>query len=488
VRSPERSNPAPWVLQLFGDVRVHRNGETIRLAPKEILLLALLAMSVERRLNRQTLINLMWDAGNEQVLRRRLSQACFSLRTRLRPLNPVLSEGDHLCLNPEVIRTELEVVEAAAKTGDLSTIEDTLTRRLVVPVHWPPDDVRVRQWLIPVLTLRSRILSRYLARHPDSQPMTDVLRVWSSFADLVVRLRGFEGISRVLHSQRDSEVGDGLETWRRFLTRGVIRALKDGNEGGFAQFFTLVSRTRVLLPSPHRASPGFLGLWSLRAHWEEGTGGGRDALEAMRALRARREMAPMAEMLALTLPVFEVEGMLGATPWHLEIMQEVERVVIGRSDSPGDACHVNLVRALVIRWRLANARLKGGPSRRLRDEIYELQSEGDDDVWLICQEALALGAFRGGRHDEAGMYFSSLLERAVSNGDVQTIGMAVGGLLSTGTVAIGEPERAWFEQTLAGRWLGRRARAFLELGRRRWAQRAHSVPQHLRGDLDRRGP
>ncbi len=484
MRFPTRSTRTPWILQVFGGVRIYRNGNAIALAPKEVLLLALLALSVHRRMNRRLLIHLMWDAGREEVLRRRLSQACYSLRHRMRPLNPILSEGDELYLNPDVIRTDLELIEAAARKGDLTTIEEMLTRTLVVPVHWPPDDARVRQWLIPVLTLRSRVLSRHLARYPGCERMKEVLRIWWSFADLVLWFSEAHGSRRPVPIAQRAGDFRGVETWRRFLADGLTRDLRRGNKAGLARFLSLISRSHALLPAFHRARAGFRALWSLRAHWEEGTGGGRDALHALREQRTNRDPAGMAELLALILPVFEIEGMLGATPWHLEIMQEVEGVVRWCPHSRDEKKHQDLVRALLIRWRLMSGYVRGAAAKRVEVEVRELRRRGDSELWLVCQESLALSALQTDNPSEARRHFSLLLQRAVAVGDRPATAIAVGGLLAVGAVMEGDVTLPWVCQALDSQSVPRRARAMLQAG---YAQflRLHSGALPRPGDLDR---
>lgn len=485
MTAPTHTHEPRLMLRLFGANLLLEDGSPIQVGKKELILLCLLALSAEERVSRTTLINLIWNDGDDPLLRRRLHQICFKLRRRFRPLNPVLSEGEYLRLNRSVVRTDFHRMAEAARLRDMDTIGDLLTMTLTIPVSWSGEDDRVHDWLLPALRVRSELLSRYMRRSGQHHPVNDVLHVWPGFADLVVRMEGSSaGSVAGLKLDADTATEGGIEVWRQFLSNGMIRDMQGAHGEGISRLLALVSRSQRLLPLSDLARAQFRALWSLRAHWEEDSGGGRDAIEALREHRPLRRPDLMAPTLNIVLPVLELEGMIGNAPWHLEIMGDVQDVLSTPPESDEMARSQTLLRALIARWRLSHGALAGHPAEKLEQEMEALPDGDDPCVWLVRQEALALAATRRKDAAEAKVRYDSMLRKAIEVQDTPAIAVALGGLLAMGaSIDEGEAGRS-LQVLLSKAWIPRRERKLLQDGLSKWRLQHPRTP-HWLADLDR---
>jgi DNA-binding SARP family transcriptional activator/TolB-like protein len=85
-----------------------------------IALLALLALSSDKGLSREKLMAYLWPERETENARQLLNQAVYTLRKALGD-DAILSDGDDLRLNPDVIRTDLAEFEAALERRDYAT-------------------------------------------------------------------------------------------------------------------------------------------------------------------------------------------------------------------------------------------------------------------------------------------------------------------------------------------------------------------------------
>ncbi len=87
---------------------------------RQLALLAVLALSREKGVTRDKLIGLLWPETRAERARRSLSDSLYVLRRAVHD-DLILTAGDALQLNPDVLRIDLWDFETALDTGDLET-------------------------------------------------------------------------------------------------------------------------------------------------------------------------------------------------------------------------------------------------------------------------------------------------------------------------------------------------------------------------------
>jgi DNA-binding SARP family transcriptional activator len=113
------SSPA-FYLRLFGSPSIERDGVPLagRVAQRHrIALLALIAMAREDRLSRDKVMAYLWPESDTERGRNLLKVSTYVLRTTLGEA-AVLSEGDDLRLNTDVVRVDTTEFEAALANAD----------------------------------------------------------------------------------------------------------------------------------------------------------------------------------------------------------------------------------------------------------------------------------------------------------------------------------------------------------------------------------
>src|SRR5690348_662049 len=85
-----------------------------------IALLALLALSPDKGLSREKLIGYLWPERGNEPARQLLNQAVYNLRKALGE-NAILSDDDHLRLNPDLVHADVAEFDAALLRVDYAT-------------------------------------------------------------------------------------------------------------------------------------------------------------------------------------------------------------------------------------------------------------------------------------------------------------------------------------------------------------------------------
>src|SRR5215213_5109291 len=115
------SSSPTFHLRLFGSPSIEREGGTPltgRVAQRHRLaLLALIAMAPVDRLSRDKLIAYLWPESDTERGRNLLKVSTYVLRTTLGE-GAVLSEGDDLRLNADVVRVDATEFETALAGAD----------------------------------------------------------------------------------------------------------------------------------------------------------------------------------------------------------------------------------------------------------------------------------------------------------------------------------------------------------------------------------
>ncbi|MGH7710261.1 MAG: AfsR/SARP family transcriptional regulator, partial [Gemmatimonadaceae bacterium] len=108
-------------LRLFGSPSVEGgdgNALTGRVTQRHrIALLALLALAPDQRLTRDKLIGHLWPESDAEHARNLLNVALYNLRKALGE-HALLSTGDDLTLNSELVRSDVAEFERAIERGD----------------------------------------------------------------------------------------------------------------------------------------------------------------------------------------------------------------------------------------------------------------------------------------------------------------------------------------------------------------------------------
>jgi len=84
--------------------------------PRRLAILAVLARSGDRGVNRDRLAALLWGDVEEERARRNLNQALYALRQELGAEDAILGTRD-LRLNPELVEVDLQAFETARASG-----------------------------------------------------------------------------------------------------------------------------------------------------------------------------------------------------------------------------------------------------------------------------------------------------------------------------------------------------------------------------------
>lgn len=114
-------------LTLFGGFRLARNsGEEVVVSSKRAqAILAFLALNSDQQTTRDKLTGVLWQDRSEEQARHSLRQELSVLRKALgEHAAAILSNGNHLALDPEMIATDAVRLTELAKAGDSAALED----------------------------------------------------------------------------------------------------------------------------------------------------------------------------------------------------------------------------------------------------------------------------------------------------------------------------------------------------------------------------
>lgn len=114
---------ASLVVKTLGGLAVERDSVTCTGAAaqrKHLALLALLAAAGQRGCSRDKLVAYLWPERDGESARHLLNQACYALRRELDQSELFLGATDLLRLNPAVISSDIQTLEAALERRDLA--------------------------------------------------------------------------------------------------------------------------------------------------------------------------------------------------------------------------------------------------------------------------------------------------------------------------------------------------------------------------------
>src|SRR6476661_206843 len=135
-------------LQTFGGLSLHGDRGPLGGAaaqPRRLALLAVLAEAGERGVTRDGLVGLLWPEVDETRARSALSQALYALK-RDAGGEPLVAGYDRLCLDPNVITSDLAEFEDAIARGDLAAAASLYTGTFLDGVHLS-DPAEFEHWL-----------------------------------------------------------------------------------------------------------------------------------------------------------------------------------------------------------------------------------------------------------------------------------------------------------------------------------------------------
>lgn len=121
TRTSPGQNRAPVRLRMLGSFEVESSGEPVSLPTrKAAAILAILSIDDERAHTRERLAALLWgDSGPEQA-RQSLRQSLFSIRRAFSDVpEPVVVDGDRLMIARDVVSSDVEELEEAARTDTI---------------------------------------------------------------------------------------------------------------------------------------------------------------------------------------------------------------------------------------------------------------------------------------------------------------------------------------------------------------------------------
>lgn len=443
-----------WFLQLFGGYRLKDASEAQSLAPQEMFLMVVLAVAA-RPVSRSTLIYLLWDDHGERTLRHRLSQLCLSLRKRLAETPMIVASGDTLSLNRTLVRTDLDQVADDARRGDHDRMMATLDLGFPLPRSWLSWDDRIHGWVIPEFRQHTKQWERSFERLGERFPIATDLGVDEEFGMAVARPR-----------ERDIAV----ETPIHFLIMIRVGLEMERQRGNATGLQLLLGQAKAALSQLHPSSLAyvhFLALFSQRALWDEGTGGGADALAALRGYQNCSDGKTAPEDLYPLLPVLEVEGLLQSPTVAEEVRTSIRAslAIQTERDGPMDC---------LARARLAiYAQSVGLLTQPESDGTLLLQTSGRvQDRWLLL-EFWAHEALRRRDPAQAAVHFRLLLHKAEAAWDYPAIAIATAGLLRLTPDPVPIPEvRRLIHRLPSHIRLPRRERSILGEARRHWTDGA----------------
>ncbi len=156
-------SPSPtFSLRLFGSPSIEADdGGGVPLSGRvtqrhRVALLALIAMAPGQRLSRDKLIAYLWPDSDSERGRNLLKVSSYVLRTELGEA-ALLSDGDDLRLNAEVVRTNAAELDAAVERGDHAGVV-ALYKGPFLDGFFLPDAPEFEQW---AARERERLAARY---------------------------------------------------------------------------------------------------------------------------------------------------------------------------------------------------------------------------------------------------------------------------------------------------------------------------------------
>jgi predicted ATPase len=168
------TSPAPWRIELLGQVRASRGSQVItRFGGRKITaLLGRLALHPRRQASREELVDLLWPDADLTTGRNRLRQVLFALRQLLEPPGaPPVLQVDHVgvALLPGAVRCDVAEFEACVHARDWAQARQLYVGELM-PGHyegWIDDE---RQRLAELAErVEAQVLSA-LASAPSPEP------------------------------------------------------------------------------------------------------------------------------------------------------------------------------------------------------------------------------------------------------------------------------------------------------------------------------
>jgi len=120
------------VLQVDGDPATGRAAQ-----PYHLAVLAILAAAPARTVSRDKLVGLLWAESGGSKARHRLSVALHVLRKEL-GADAIISSGDALALNPEVVWTDVDAFSssAAQRSSNAGWIQSGIDSRGSIAPPW----------------------------------------------------------------------------------------------------------------------------------------------------------------------------------------------------------------------------------------------------------------------------------------------------------------------------------------------------------------
>lgn len=106
-------------LRLLGGISAERTSDAVPIPvqPRRLAVLGLVAEAGDRGVARATVQAMLWPDSDEEVGRRALNQAIYTLK-RAAALDDLFLDGRELRLNPDVVSVDLWEFEAALRAGD----------------------------------------------------------------------------------------------------------------------------------------------------------------------------------------------------------------------------------------------------------------------------------------------------------------------------------------------------------------------------------
>lgn len=161
----------------FGGPCLKVDGKTVAVSTQQQNLLALFSAATFPRLPRQEVMNLLWRAGTEGLLRRRLNQLVYSLNNRLPDCRLLTTERETLTIKEPLWR-DVDALVNDVRNGRLKRAIRILQRRFLPQlVQWPTSEFE--EWLqLQHRQVRGAVRKAAAQRWADAQgraEMTDAL-------------------------------------------------------------------------------------------------------------------------------------------------------------------------------------------------------------------------------------------------------------------------------------------------------------------------
>lgn len=106
-------------LRLFGGPQATLGKKPVHLSPTQGAIVGILSYAPDGQVPKEELLHLLWDEGEERVLRRRLSQALYSLASVFHPIYPFTTVGTWIRLELPLVGCDLWEFNAALAERNL---------------------------------------------------------------------------------------------------------------------------------------------------------------------------------------------------------------------------------------------------------------------------------------------------------------------------------------------------------------------------------